>query len=82
MRTVDEKAEETEEAPTFPRSSTKSSLTVSSVLATEATSADIQPSSLSGNHTLVPLLYMFSAMRKWGRPSRGEEGVVTSRQLL
>ncbi len=82
MRAMDETGKETEEARTFPRSSTKSSLTVSSVLATEVTSADIQPSSLSGNHTLVPLLYMFSAMRVWGRPSRGEGRVVTSRQLL
>ena len=57
---------------------------MSSVLATEVTSADIQPSSLSGNHTLVPLLYMFSAIGKRERPSRGEGSlrVVTSRQLL
>lgn len=31
-------------------------------LVTEETSAEIQPSSLSSNQTLVPLLYMFSAI--------------------
>lgn len=34
----------------------------SAFLVTEATSPDIQLSSLSGNQTWVPLLYMFSAM--------------------
>lgn len=63
---------------TLPRSSTKTSLIVSSVLVAEVTSADIQPSSLSGNQTLVPLLYMFSAMVRRGA---GEGSVVTSRQL-
>ena len=48
---------------TLPRSSWKTSLTVSSpFLVTETTSPDIQLTSLSGNQTWVPLLYMFSAM--------------------
>ena len=42
----------------------------SSVLAAEETSAEIQPSSLSGNQTRVPLLYMFSAMDVGG-PAAG-----------
>ena len=59
------------EQPTFPRSSTKTSLMASSVLVAEVTSAEIQPSSLSGNQTLVPLLYMFSAMEEGGGPGEG-----------
>ncbi len=48
---------------TFRRSSWKTSFTVSSAfLVAERTSPDIQLRSLSGNHTWVPLLYMFSAM--------------------
>ena len=68
-------------ALTLPRSSTKTSLIASSVLVAEVTSADIQPSSLSGNQTLVPLLYMFSAMGSRGGPGRKGGRVVTSRQL-
>lgn len=49
---------------TLPRSSMKTSFMLSlSAFVTEATSADTQACSLSSNHTRVPLLYIFSAMR-------------------
>ena len=51
-----------EKCDTFPRSSIKVIRRSSPFLVTLVTSADIQPCSLSGNQTWVPLLYMFSAM--------------------
>ena len=52
---------------TLPRSSRKTSLMESSeFLVTEVTSPDIQAWSLSSNQTLVPLLYMFSAIDRRG----------------
>lgn len=62
------------ERATLPRSSTKTSLTVSFVREAVETSAEIQPSSLSGNQTRVPLLYMFSAMAGGRGPSGGRAG--------
>lgn len=65
---------------TFPRSSTKTSLMLSSTpFVTWVTSADNQACSLSSNQTLVPLLYMFSAM-----PSVGylEKGLVPCARFL
>jgi hypothetical protein len=63
---------------TLPRSSTKTSLMVSSVaFDTERTSAEIQAWSLSSNQTRVPLLYMFSAMftaKVTACPARGWGG--------
>lgn len=49
---------------TLPRSSRKTSLIASPLpFVTLVTSADTQACSLSSNQTLVPLLYMFSAIQ-------------------